>query len=124
MGEGSGGLTREGSAVFGEVSISSEGTLTGGGLPSSLSLLHEKVSPLSAWCVVTDYFENSSLLFIALVGMGLNYNRIMTKKEEILHLGVSQLFANMLCILSKHDLLLFWKLSLILFIVSKCDHIK
>ena len=121
MGEGSGSLTREGSAVFGEVSISSEGTLTGGGLPSSLSLLHEKVSPLSAWCVVTDYFENSSLLFIALVGMGLNLNPNMT---EILHLGVSQLFANMLCILSKHDLLLFWKLSLILFIVSKCDHIK
>ena len=121
MGEGGGGLTKEGSAVFGEVSISREGTLTGGGLPSSLSLLHEKVSPLSAWCVVTDYFENSSLLFIALVGMGLNLNPNMT---EILHLGVSQLFANMLCILSKHDLLLFWKLSLILFIVSKCDHIK
>ena len=74
MGEGGGSLTREGSAVFGEVSISREGTLTGGGLPSSLSLLHEKVSPLSAWCVVTDYFENSSLLSIALVGMGLILN--------------------------------------------------
>ena len=75
MGEGSGCLAREGSTVFGAVSnLREEGTLTGGGMPSSLSLLLENVSPYSEWCLVSNNYENS-FLSLKVEDEGLNYKR-------------------------------------------------
>ena len=70
MGEGSGCLAGEGSKLFGEVSNSrDEGTLTGGGMPSSMSLLLENVSPSSEWCVGSNNHEKSFLPFIEEEGL-------------------------------------------------------